>query len=524
MKFLYGTDEHSVDVTQNVYKLCSKDDIITIPTDDVVRAKLLGDPMINVLKWFYIEHPDGTIEKYSDNVLITIENNKISTEVLIKPVIVAIAKLEQNYIKEWVDYHLLLGFDKIFLYDNEDTPVYNDLLQNNKVEVIHVLGNNYPKPVQYHCLEHFNFNFINNKNITHVLHIDIDEFVALKKHSNIKDFIKEYIVGNTAGIGMNWRHFGDNFLTESSSDPVTKRFTLCELNGNKTIKTLFNKKLSCGWRICHCIQPKENYVVRSTNGEIIDESYCTPDYSVIQLNHYKCKTKPEFLFARTRGRCDIHDTFLKTDNDDFDRFNFNETIDLTACGFYNYRFDSINEFLNFNGIVPIEGNSNQIPEQLHDLTVLSKNVKSVLEIGFNAGHSTEIFLKNKVSKVVSFDLGEHFYVKEVKNYIDYTYPGKHTLILGDSTKTIPCYPEEKFDLIFIDGGHQLEIARQDLLNCKRFAHSETILVMDDIVYRHHAPWTIGPTRAWIESKNNMVTEFMCRFYSEGRGMCWGKYK
>ena len=191
MKFLYGTDEHSVDVTQNVYKLCSKDDIITIPTDDVVRAKLLGDPMINVLKWFYIEHPDGTIEKYSDNVLITIENNKISTEVLIKPVIVAIAKLEQNYIKEWVDYHLLLGFDKIFLYDNEDTPVYNDLLQNNKVEVIHVLGNNYPKPVQYHCLEHFNFNFINNKNITHVLHIDIDEFVALKKHSNIKDFIKE---------------------------------------------------------------------------------------------------------------------------------------------------------------------------------------------------------------------------------------------------------------------------------------------------------------------------------------------
>ena len=37
-----------------------------------------------------------------------------------KVVIVAIAKMEQDYIEEWVKYHLHLGFDQIFLYDNED--------------------------------------------------------------------------------------------------------------------------------------------------------------------------------------------------------------------------------------------------------------------------------------------------------------------------------------------------------------------------------------------------------------------
>ena len=37
-----------------------------------------------------------------------------------KAVICAIAKFEYNYIYEWVEYHLNLGFDKIVIYDNND--------------------------------------------------------------------------------------------------------------------------------------------------------------------------------------------------------------------------------------------------------------------------------------------------------------------------------------------------------------------------------------------------------------------
>jgi hypothetical protein len=35
-----------------------------------------------------------------------------------KVVIVAIAKMEQDYIEEWVKYNLHIGIDRIFLYDN----------------------------------------------------------------------------------------------------------------------------------------------------------------------------------------------------------------------------------------------------------------------------------------------------------------------------------------------------------------------------------------------------------------------
>ena len=32
----------------------------------------------------------------------------------------AIARHEEDYLAEWIDYHLALGFDHIFIYDNDD--------------------------------------------------------------------------------------------------------------------------------------------------------------------------------------------------------------------------------------------------------------------------------------------------------------------------------------------------------------------------------------------------------------------
>jgi predicted O-methyltransferase YrrM len=115
-----------------------------------------------------------------------------------------------------------------------------------------------------------------------------------------------------------------------------------------------------------------------------------------------------------------------------------------------------------------------------------------MEIGFNAGHSAEIFLQNNKDLILtSFDLGIHNYVNTAKEYIDITYPNRHTLILGDSTKTIPIYLENnkdtKFDIIFIDGGHEYEIAKADMENCFHLAHKDTIIVLDDTIF----------TRGWV---------------------------
>lgn len=266
-------------------------------------------------------------------------------------VIVAIAKFEQDYIEEWVIYHLAMGFDRIYLYDNEDVPTYHNILKRfgSKVFITHAKGNDYPVGIQYMAINHFMENYVTKDNIKYVLHSDIDEFVCLKKHANIKDFIKDYFLPQVAGISICWRYFGSSGLIKKTDEPVVSRFRRCAIKGDKLMKTLFKADLITGFVCCHNVSPKEGYYIIATNGVITTEAEnLEMDTSVIQMNHYYCKTIPEFFHQKSRGRADVPGG-LKGENYYIDRNNLpldinliniylerniNDVEDLTAYNFY----------------------------------------------------------------------------------------------------------------------------------------------------------------------------------------------
>lgn len=257
----------------------------------------------------------------------------MSDKVII-PVILCIAKLESNYIEEFVKYHLALGFSHIFIYDNEDIPTYKTILNKYSEDLVTII--HFPtKYQQMNAYYHFVNNILFKSNITHVACIDVDEFVVLKKHNDIKDFINEFIVGDCQGIGMNWRFFGSSGIKEANvKEPLTKRFKLCQKEGNMHIKTLFKKDNFIGFNTMHDVLLSSGHI-KNTNGQIIRGPFNhNIDLDYIQLNHYKCKTLEEFKYIRTRGQADRH-VIEPNPETDFVQYDLNEVEDLTAHNFYS---------------------------------------------------------------------------------------------------------------------------------------------------------------------------------------------
>lgn len=233
-----------------------------------------------------------------------------------KIALVCIAKNEDDYINEWVDYHLKLGFDKIFVYEND----WNSNITNDDVIKIKVSGVRQQIPSYNHFIQ-------NHKNeYDWAAFLDVDEFLVLKKHNKIKDFILDY--SNEESIGVNWVFFGDNGLTKESTKGVLERFTKRQKSPNEHIKSIVRLN-SAKYMNVH------NHSGRSvdTNFKRIDNSPFNPNgpIDVAQINHYFVKTKNEFIKKINRGRAD---TGTYRDMSDFDKHNINEIEDLIALNFY----------------------------------------------------------------------------------------------------------------------------------------------------------------------------------------------
>lgn len=174
---------------------------------------------------------------------------------------------------------------------------------------------------------------------------------------------------------------------------------------------------------------------------------------------------------------------------------------------------------------------------------------NIAEVGFNTGHSAEVFLQSRNdTKVTSFDINTHSYTKLGVEYMKNAFDERFHFIPGDSLLTVPLYgvehPEEKFDLIFIDGCHTFEYCLADIQNFQRLAHKDTILWIDDydpitcaavknavdhaekngliqIDQVFNVTDESGP-RAWVSAKYTFKSQAKTAFTKIYQSAAWGK--
>jgi hypothetical protein len=238
-----------------------------------------------------------------------------------KVAMVCIAKQEDEYIEEWIKYNFKLGFDDIFVYQNNwRWPVEMD-----NVYKIEFDG----KPMQVAAYNNFLQTY--DGRYDWVAFFDVDEFLVLKKHENVKDFIKDY--SEYSAIGINWVLFGDNGLSFDGDYSVLSRFTKRQSGIDNHVKCIVRVDKNIDYSVHN---PKYIPMVDTGFNTFTGPWNFNPKDDVAQLNHYFCKTWQEWQKKKSKGRvshsADDPNDILQ--EHDFHRHNFNEIEDTTALNFY----------------------------------------------------------------------------------------------------------------------------------------------------------------------------------------------
>jgi len=166
------------------------------------------------------------------------------------------------------------------------------------------------------------------------------------------------------------------------------------------------------------------------------------------------------------------------------------------------------------------------------------NVKTVCEIGFNAGHSSAMWLSSSPDvRLFSFDLCYHKYVQQAKAKLQSIFGESRVhLTCGSSAISIPIFVAEHpilnndfpgCDIMHVDGDHEHNGPIVDLVNMKKLLRPDgpKIVIMDDCPCPK--TWCIAPSNAWdVCVANKYVAPISCLTYNDGpipHGFCYGVF-
>lgn len=254
-----------------------------------------------------------------------------------KVILCAIVKMEGRYLEEFCSYYEKLGFDEIILYDNNTygTPM-SDLEQEDQKIMTSIASEKVKivpwrnKKDQQIPVYNLQLQALRKNEDTWGAFFDIDEFLVLKQHKSIKDFIEQIVTKNpqAAAVAINWYMFGTNGHQEYAEGKVVERFTTRMPNIDIHVKSIVRACKVSKMQDPHSCVPHHGYVVVDPkNNCVVGPFNKNGSADVAVLHHYFTKSVEEFQQKIERGRADIQ---IKRKLQEMDSLKFATVTDLSA--------------------------------------------------------------------------------------------------------------------------------------------------------------------------------------------------
>lgn len=230
----------------------------------------------------------------------------------------AIGRLENRYIREWVEWHKNIGFTNIVLYDNnyDREDDFNDVIGDYVADGFVILKDyRNRKDCQFaaynECYEEY------GKIYDWIAFFDCDEFLAIRNGRSVGEWLSSKYFKDFDMVHVNWMCYGDNGNVLYKEGEVADRFKnpILPYDFNRTydfpennhIKSIVRGGLQ-GMKFgpkCYSHSPEGIKEGRCCNnkGAICDSNspFNAFDFTTAYIKHYLTKSTEEFAEKVIRG-------------------------------------------------------------------------------------------------------------------------------------------------------------------------------------------------------------------------------
>lgn len=225
-----------------------------------------------------------------------------------KTALVAIGRRENQYAREWVEHYLNIGFNHIFICDNNRyleerfEDVIGDYVEDGKVTVL-----DYRKTSGYQSAAYNEVYRKHGEEYDWIAFFDFDEFLTFDN-----DYTLEKMLEKCDGydcILVNWECYGDNGLVRNDTRLVQERFTeplpsdlhvqYADHTENEHCKSIVRGGLgSINFKSNPHLPDTHLRCCRADGRECGHTVFQQVDFSVARLKHYITKTVEEYMVRK----------------------------------------------------------------------------------------------------------------------------------------------------------------------------------------------------------------------------------
>lgn len=212
---------------------------------------------------------------------------------------------EADYLQEWVEFHLLQGVERFYLFDHGSTDHWRDVLDSYICRKIVSVK---PTEMKDGCLECYR-EAVDECKTKWLGMCDVDEFIfPVHESDTISGVLERY--QDVAGVGVPWVMYTSNNRDTKPLGLVTESYRMRVAPGSfrPHIKPILRpERVTNEWVDTHFCRPKEPWSWVNDAGGPLTCAFPGPmdfEPTLLRMNHYWCKSRQEWGNKIAKGIVD----------------------------------------------------------------------------------------------------------------------------------------------------------------------------------------------------------------------------